>query len=115
MPRTYFKNFTCPHGWPITVEYQMDDENCASIVAMWPNTDEYNRLCAERLELETSGPYDRRVNVVTMDPEVREKLQELDRAIETLDDIARCSDGEMERMEKELSENHIQTSDEVEF
>lgn len=93
----------------------MEDENCASIVAMWPNTDEYNRLCAERLDLETSGPYGRRVNVVTMDPEIREKLQELDRAIEALDDIARCSDDEIARIEKELSENHTHVSDEIDF
>jgi uncharacterized protein HemY len=50
-----------------------------------------------------------------MDPDIREKLQELDGLIEALDETARLSDSERERMERWLSENYIQESDEVEF
>jgi hypothetical protein len=52
MPRTYFKDFTRDYGQPVTVEYQMEGETCACVVAEWPNTEEYNRLVAERMELE---------------------------------------------------------------
>jgi hypothetical protein len=115
MPRTYFKDFTRDNGQPVTVEYQMEGETCACVVAEWPNTEEYNRLVAERMELEYSGPYGKRASVVMMDPDIREKLQELDGLIEALDETARLSDSERERMERWLSENYIQESDEVEF
>jgi hypothetical protein len=114
MPQTFFKDLTRADGLPVTIEYQMDDETCASVVGIWPNTEEYNKLVAERMELETAGPYGRRVNIATMDQEIREKLQELDRLIEDLDETARLPDGDMESIEKWLSENHTQTSD-VEF
>lgn len=114
MPRTFFKDFTRDNGQAITVEYQMDDETCASIVAEWPNTEEYNRLVAERMELEYGGPYGNRVSIVMMDPDVREKLQEIDRLIEALDETARLSDSEREGMERWLSEKHTQEPD-IEF
>lgn len=114
MPQTFFKDFTRADGLPVTVEYQMEDETCACILSVWPNTESYNRLVAERLELETSGPYGRRVHVVAMDPEVRERLIELDRLIEDLDETARLPDGDIERMERWLSENHTHPSD-IEF
>jgi hypothetical protein len=111
MPRTFFKDFTRDNGSPVTVEYQMEDETCACIVAEWPNTEEYNRLVAERMEFEHGGPYGTRANIVMMDPDVREKLQELDQLIESLDETARLSGTERERMEKWLSENCVQEPD----
>ncbi len=111
MTRTYFKDFTRDNGQPVTVEYGMEDETCACIVAEWPNTEEYNRLVAERMELERGGPYGSHTSIIMMDTDVREKLQELDRLIEDLDETARLSDSERERMERWLSENCVQEPD----
>jgi hypothetical protein len=116
MPRTFFKNFTRDNGQPITVEYQMDDATCASILTAWPNTAEYNDLCARRLELATDN-YGRELSPIAismMDADGREELEEIAKSIERHDADSILTDAERERMERWLSENYIQESD-IEF
>lgn len=103
MPQTYFKNLLRSHGRRVTVEYQWDDETCVSIVAKWPNTEEYSQLTAERSALEAHGPS-------RLCEEFQEKLRELDGLIEGLE-VACLSEQEIERVEHWLSENCRQFSD----
>ncbi len=103
MPKTFFKNLLESHGKAVTVEYQMDGETCASIVAKWPNTHEYRVLTEERRALTTNS-------FLGASDEAGERLCELDGHIADLE--AGClSDEEFCRIERWLSENHTHSSD----
>lgn len=108
MARTYFKDFMRDNGDPITVEYRMDDETCAAIVEAWPRTEEYNNLWVIKNAIE-SGAYGNRRHTLSFDEEERERLDEIDRAIEAAK--FELSDAERKRMEAWLSEKHIQEPD----
>lgn len=102
MPQTFFENLLKSHGKQVTVEYQMEGETCACIVAKWPNTAEYKLLTAERSNLQA--------HTYEQDDAIGEKLRELDALIADMEENC-LSDKEIERIGQWLSENHTQISD----
>lgn len=125
MPRTFFQDFKRDNGDPITVEYSFSSgsettyspmygasggDPCeVEIISNWPNTQEYNDLHARRQEL-TLDNYSRQLSPIAismMSPELREDLDDIDKAIERADAGGQLTDAERERIEAWLCENHV--------
>lgn len=126
MAETFFQDFKRDDGSPVTVEYSAIDGEpyadlpghiCdgggsgpdAEIITAWPNTEEYNDLHSRRQEL-TLDSYGRQlgpIGVSMMSPELREELDEIDKAIERFDEACRLTDAERKRMTDWIIERHV--------
>lgn len=111
MPQTFFRDFVRDNGDLITVEYRMEGETCACIIDAWSRTNEYNNLWIMKNAIESCA-YGNRRHTLSFDDEERERLDEINRAIERAK--FELTTVERERMEGWLSETHVQTSD-IEF
>lgn len=129
MARTYFQDFEKDDGTAITVEYGVEgsysetayspmhgadggDAPEFSILESWPRSEEYEKLCAERNRLlMTSFGVRDPIFISMMDDGERERLGELDSAIEELGRTANLSDQERERMEVWIAENYVEEPD----
>lgn len=116
--RTFFENFVKDNGLPVCVEYSFrggsetsysprfgadgGDPCDVSIVASWPNTDGFNRLC--RLG-RIAGGYGWR------DRTLRFLFSPL---IWLCERRAQLTDVERERMESSIIENHVDEPDDFE-
>lgn len=80
------------------------------ILKVWPNDDEYNRMHNERAAL-TTDAYGRELSVISismMGDEEREKLDELDRAIEAADAACTLTDAEADQLVDWLCEHYVE-------
>lgn len=125
MPRTYFADFVKDDGRPITVEYNFASggettysplygadggEGCeVEIVDVMPNTEDYEFLCRELLDLSAKN------DPACMAAEVRDRLAELSEAMGLAKAAVALTDGEHERMCAWLTENHAFEPDEDDF
>lgn len=134
MPRTFFQDFTRDDGSPVTVEYSFRGGSEASyspmfgasgggdacdveIVTVMPNTEEYERLCARKLDLtRTAYGAERSLVLLAMEPEDMEKLSEINADIKAAEKACALTDAERERMETWLIEHHVdEPDDDLEF
>jgi hypothetical protein len=128
MSRTFTQDIKHPTtGKPITFEYSVDGSYSPTtyspysgadggdapefcILKVWPNDEEYNRLHTERQAL-TTDAYGRELSVISismMGDEEREKLDELDRAIEAADAACTLTDAEAEQLVDWLCEHYVE-------
>ena len=128
MSRTFTQDIKHPTtGKPITFEYSVDGSYSPTtysphsgacggdapefcILKVWPNDDEYNLLHDRRQQLTTDN-YGRKLGVISismMDPDEREQLDEIDRAIEAADTACTLTDAESEQLVDWLCEHYVE-------
>lgn len=128
MSRTFTQDIKHPTtGAPITFEYSVDGSYSPTtyspmygadggdvpefcILKAWPNDSEYNALHRRRQELTTDN-YGRDLSVIAismMDPDLREQLDEIDKAIERADAACTLTDAESEQLVEWLCEYHVE-------
>lgn len=128
MARTFTQDIKHPTtGAPITFEYSVDGSYSPTtyspysgacggdapefcILKAWPNTAEYNDLYRRRQEL-TTDSYGRELSVISismLSEEAREKLDELDKAIEAADAACTLTDDEAEQLVDWLCEHYVE-------
>lgn len=131
MSRTFTQDISHPTtGKPITFEYSVDGSYSPTtyspysgadggdapefcILKVWPNDAEYNRLHEERQAL-TTDAYGRELGVISitmLGEEAREKLDEIDKAIEAADAACTLTDAEREQLVDWLCEHYVEEPD----
>lgn len=130
MTRTFTQDIKHPTtGLPITFEYSVDGSYSPTtysphsgacggdapefcILKVWPNTSEYNELYRRRQELTTDN-YGRDLSVIAismMDPDRREELDDIDKAIALADEGCKLTDTESEQLVDWLCEHYVEES-----
>ena len=128
MTRTFTQDIKHPTtGAPITFEFSVDGSYTPTtyspmygadggdapefcVLKVWPNSDEYNALHRRRQELTTDN-YGRDLSTIAismMDPDVREELDEIDKAIEAADAACTLTDAESEQLVDWLCEHYVE-------
>lgn len=131
MTRTFTQDIKHPTtGLPITFEYSVDGSYSPTtyspmygadggdapefcVLKAWPNTDEYNALHRRRQEL-TTDSYGREIGIISismMNADVREELDDIDKAIEHADAACTLTDAEREQLCDWLCENYVEVAD----
>lgn len=135
MSRTFTQDISHPTtGMPITFEYSVEGSYSPTtysphsgadggdapefcILKAWPNHDEYNALHRRRQEITTDN-YGREMSVIAismMDPDLREELDEIDKAIEAADKACTLTDAEAEQLVDWLGENYVDEPDDEDY
>lgn len=113
MSRSYFHDFTRDDGSPVTVEFEHGDY--VMIVDVMPNTPEYEALCKEMNDLQFAR-YGAVRHQALIDPDMRERLEELDKLMEAAKTSCELTPEENDRMCDWLAEHHVvDYSDDIEF
>ena len=111
MTQTFFQDFNRDDGSPVTVEFSHrpgHSDGDIQIVSAWPNTPEYNDLHRRRQDI--TGNYGQELSPIAfsmMSPELQEKLTDIDKAIEHLDESSKLTPAEDDRMCEWLAEHHV--------